>query len=190
MKNLFVLAVAMFSLTAFAQTYKVDTAKSTVNWLGKKVTGQHNGTISAKSGSLVFTEAALTGGEIVVDINSMTCTDITDAETNGKFLGHMKSPDFFDVAKFPEAKMVIKSVKKAKKGFDVTVDFTLKGKTAPLTFNAEITKADKTASIKANFKFDRTKWDLRYGSTSFVKGLGDKAIYDDVELTVDIAAAQ
>jgi polyisoprenoid-binding protein YceI len=86
--------------------------------------------------------------------------------------------------------MVIKSVKKAAKGVDVTVDFTLLGKTAPLTFNAEVAKADKTASIKAKFKFDRTKWGLKYGSKSFFKSIGDKAINDDVELTVDLAAAQ
>lgn len=189
MKKLLVVGLALFSLAAAAQTYKVDTAKTKIEWLGKKVTGQHNGAISAKSGSLVFTGADLTGGEIVVDTNSITCADITDAETNGKFLG-IKSPDFFDTAKYPEAKMVIKSVKKAAKGVDVTVDFTLLGKTAPLTFNAEVAKADKTASIKAKFKFDRTKWGLKYGSKSFFKSIGDKAINDDVELTVDLAAAQ
>ena len=190
MKKLIVVALSLVSLTAFAQTYKVDTAKTKIEWLGKKVTGQHNGTFSTKAGSLVFKGADLKGGEIIVDINSMTCTDITSAEDNGKFLMHMKSADFFEVEKYPEAKMVIKSVKKAKKGFDVTVDFTLKGKTAPLTFNAEIAKADKTASIKTKFKFDRTKWDLKYGSKSFIKGIGDKAISDEVELTVDLAAAQ
>ncbi len=190
MKKLIVVALSLVSLTAFAQTYKVDTAKTKIEWLGKKVTGQHNGTISAKSGSLVFKEAELTGGEIIVDVNSMTCTDLTDPEYNAKFLGHMKSADFFDVAKYPEAKMVIKSVKKAKKGYDVTVDFNLVGNTAPLTFNAEITKSDKVATIKSKFKFDRTKWNLKYGSSNFFKGLGDKAINDDVELTVDLAAAQ
>ncbi|MFY7993521.1 MAG: YceI family protein [Bacteriovoracaceae bacterium] len=190
MKKLIVVALSLVSLTAFAQTYKVDTAKTKIEWLGKKVTGQHNGTISAKAGSLVFKEAELTGGEIIVDVNSMTCTDLTDPEYNAKFLGHMKSADFFDVAKYPEAKMVIKSVKKAKKGYDVTVDFTLVGNTAPLTFNAEITKSDKVATIKSKFKFDRTKWNLKYGSSNFFKGLGDKAINDDVELTVDLAAAQ
>ena len=190
MKKLLVVGLALFSLAAAAQTYKVDTAKTKIEWLGKKVTGQHNGTISAKSGSLVFTGADLTGGEIVVDTNSITCADITDAETNAKFLGHIKSPDFFDTAKYPEAKMVIKSVKKAAKGFDVTADFTLLGKTNPVTFNAEVVKADKTASIKTKFKFDRTKWGLQYGSKSFFKSIGDKAINDEVELTVDLAAAQ
>lgn len=190
MKKLIVVGLALFSLAAAAQTYKVDTAKSKIEWLGKKVTGQHNGAISAKAGSLTFKGADLTGGEIVVDTNTITCADITDAEYNAKFIGHMKSPDFFDVAKYPEAKMVIKSVKKAKTGYDVTADFTLLGTTAPITFNAEIAKTDASATIKSKFKFDRTKWNLKYGSSNFFKGLGDKAIHDDVELTVDVIATK
>lgn len=190
MKNLLIAALTLCSVTALAQTYKVDTSKTTINWVGKKVAGQHSGIVSAKAGNLVFKENDLVGGEIVVDMNSIKCTDITDAETNGKFLGHIKSPDFFDTAKFSEAKIVIKSVKKAAKGFDVTADLTIKGATAPITFNAEITKTEKNASTRAKIVFDRTKYDIRYSSGKFFKDLGDKVIYDDVELTVDVTATK
>jgi hypothetical protein len=37
----------------------------------------------------------------------------------------------------------------------------------------------------AAFKIDRSKWDIKYGSGSFFDDLGDKMIYDDIELTVN-----
>src|SRR5665647_1085205 len=103
--------LTLTSVSAFAQskeaatTYKVDTEASKVLWVGKKVTGQHNGVIKIKSGTLITKGLDLVGGEIVIDMNSLDVQNITDAETKGKFQGHMKSADFFDVEKFPEAKI-------------------------------------------------------------------------------------
>ena len=190
MKNLLIAALTLVSVSAFAQTYKVDTAKTKLVWVGKKVTGQHTGAVSAKSGNLVFKGEELVGGEVIVDMNTITCTDITDAKTNGDFLGHIKSPDFYDVAKHPEAKLVIKSAKKSGKNYAVVADLTIKGKTAPVNFSLEVVKSDKTVSGKTKLVFDRTVWDIRYGSGKFFKGLGDKVIHDEIEVSVDVTAAQ
>lgn len=191
MKTLIAAVFALSTATAFAQnkpmteTYNVDPSATKITYVGKKVTGQHTGNVTVKSGNLVFTGPELTGGEVVVDMNSLTSTDITDKDTNAKYVGHMKSPDFFDTAKYPEAKLVVKKTKANAKGLEVTGDLTMVGQTQPVTF--QVTDWKKTATDvtgKAFVKVDRTKWGLKYGSGSFFKGLGDKAI--DNEFTLDI----
>lgn len=199
MKTILALTLAL-STSAFAQTatkeqtttYKVDTQKTKINWEGSKVTGKHNGTVSVKNGNLVFKGAELTGGEIVVDMNSMTVTDLaSDKATADKFLGHMKSPDFFDTQKFPESKLMIKSTKKNGNDLDVTGDLTMIGKTQPVTFKVTDWKwTDKMVTGKANVKVDRTKYGLKYGSGQFFKGLGDKMIHDEFTLNIDLTATR
>lgn len=196
MKTILALALVL-STNAFAQTkektttYTVDPQKTKIEYVGKKVTGQHNGTISVKNGNLVFKGAELSGGEIVVDMNSMTVTDITDADTAGKFLGHMKSEDFFNTQKYPESKLVIKKTKKVGSDLEVMGDLTMIGKTQPVNFKVTNWKwSDKEVTGKAKLVLDRTKWDLRYGSGKFFKGLGDKMIHDDFELMIDLFATR
>ncbi|MES2526090.1 MAG: YceI family protein [Bdellovibrionota bacterium] len=196
MKTL-LLSLVVLSANAFAQnkpmvtTYTVDTEKTQITYVGKKITGQHTGTMKVKNGNLVFTGPELTGGEIVVDMNSMTVTDLTDAETAGKFLGHMKSADFFDTAKHPESKLVIKSTKMAGKDLEVTGDLTMIGKTQPVTFKVTNWKwTDKEVTGSTKLAIDRTKYGLQYGSSSFIKGLGDKAIHNEFTLDINLRATR
>lgn len=196
MKSL-LLSLVIFSGSALAQnkpmttTYTVDADKTQVTYVGKKVTGQHTGLVKVKSGSLVFTGPELTGGEIIVDLNSMTVTDITDADTAQKFLGHMKSADFFDTAKYPDSKLVIKKTKMAGKDLEVTADLTMIGQTKPVTFKVTDWKwSDKKVTGKTKVVVDRTQFGLKYGSTSFFKSLGDKAINNEFTLDIDFLATR
>ncbi len=166
-----------------AKTVKVDASKSTISWLGKKVTGEHSGTIDLKSGELKIDGGAIAGGDFVVDMTSIKNTDLTDAEWNGKLVGHLKSDDFFAVEKYPEAKLVI--TKEAAFSGDkatATGDLTIKGTTHPVTF--DVTKDGNTYT--AEITVDRSKYDVRYGSKSFFDNLGDKVIYDEFYLTVKL----
>lgn len=175
-------AVALSTLTVSAQTKKVDVSKSTINWVGKKVTGQHSGTVNIKSGALVFKKNVLKGGNFVVDMTSLNATDLT-GEYQGKLNGHLKADDFFGTEKFPTSNLVFKTI--AAKGnnvYTVTADLTIKAKTNPVTF--DITVNGDTATT--TFQVDRTKYDIKYGSKSFFEGLGDKTIYDDFDLTVNL----
>ena len=186
MKNLktiaLAFAVALSTLTITAQTKKVDASKSTINWVGKKVTGQHSGTVAIKDGALVFKKNVLKGGTFTVDMTSLTSTDLT-GEYLGKLNGHLKSEDFFGTEKFPTSTLVFKTIAAKGNGvYTVTSDLTIKGKTNPVTF--DLTVKGDTASTA--FKVDRTKYDIKYGSGSFFEGLGDKTIYDDFELTVNL----
>lgn len=189
MKTLIAAALVLATTVSFAQTYKVDPQATKITYVGKKVTGEHTGNVTAKSGSLTLTGDAITAGEVVVDMNTITSNDITDKDMNAKYVGHIKSADFFDVAKHPEAKIVIKSSKKTDKGLEVNGDLTFIGKTNPITFLVtDVKKTDAAFSGKSNLTINRTQWGLVYGSGSFIKGLGDKAINDEFTLAIDLTA--
>ncbi len=195
MKLLLAVVFAVSSIGAMAQnkpmtgSYNLDPAATKIVYVGKKVTGQHTGNVTAKSGNITVQGEEITAGEIVVDMNSLTSSDITDAETNGKYVGHMKSPDFFDTAKFPESKLVIKNSKKTAKGLEATGDLTMLGQTKPVSFViTDFKKTDSVVTGKSNLTLNRTQWGLKYGSGSFFKGLGDKAINDDFTLAIDLTA--
>lgn len=180
-----VLAITVVLSTASisAQTNKkIDVSKSSIGWLGKKVTGQHNGTVNFKEGTLVFKGKKLVGGAFTVDMTSLTATDL-QGEWQGKLNGHLKSEDFFGTEKFPTSTLVFKRIgAKAKGVYTVTADLTIKGITNPVTF--DITVNGNTATTK--FNVDRTKYDIKFGSATFFTSIGDKAIYDDFELDVTL----
>lgn len=148
--------------------YPVDSS-STVTWAGSKPTGTHTGTFRVKEGSLSVKDNELTGGSFLIDIASINNEDLVkDAESKGKLEGHLKSPDFFDVAKYPTAKFEITSIEKntdtAKKEMTHIVkgNLTLKDSTKNVTFPARITVDAKTISAAADFSIDRTDWGMSY----------------------------
>lgn len=190
MKNLLFAFLALFSFQ-FASAHelpvddkiKIDPAKTTIEWLGRKVTGKHNGVINLKSGELTMTDGKLTGGIFEIDMTSITCTDLK-GKGAGKLEGHLKSDDFFGVETHPTAVLIITDVSTAglRGEYNVTADVTIKGITHPVSFATRIT----AESAMADIKIDRTKFDIKYGSGSFFDNLGDKAISDDFTLKVNI----
>src|SRR3977135_3194309 len=85
------------------QKFKIVSTQSNIDWVGKKVTGAHNGTIAVKDGEIVLNDGKLTGGKFVIDTTSIKILDITDPATNAQFAGHLASDDFFFTEKYPEA---------------------------------------------------------------------------------------
>lgn len=187
MKNLKTIAIAfvavLSTITATAQDKKISTSKSKIEWVGKKVTGQHSGVISFKEGVLNFKSGKLTGGSFTVDMTSIEATDLKAGEGKEKLEGHLKADDFFGTDKHKESKLVFKSVKsQGGNKYAVTADLTIKGITKPINFDITVAKN----SAVTEFKVDRTKYGIEYGSGSIFDGLGDKMIYDDFELTVNL----
>ncbi|MFD1063312.1 YceI family protein [Winogradskyella litorisediminis] len=185
MKNLktlaaVVLAVSFFSFSLLKEK-KVDVSKSTVNWVGKKVTGSHEGTIKLESGVLNFDGDNLVGGEFVID---MTTIDVTDLEGKSKasLEGHLKSDDFFGVENHKTATLKITNASKQYNDYEVIGDLTIKGITNPVSF----TMYNKDGAMKAKLIIDRTKFGIKYGSASFIDNLKDKAISDDFEVNVNL----
>ncbi len=196
MKTLITMMLAFATILATAAqdkpmttSYKIDNAASTVGWEAKKVVGGHSGNVSIKDGTITLTGEIITAGEINVDMNSITVSDIpADNEYNAKLVGHLKSPDFFNIEKFPGAKLVIKSSEKTKTGLKIKGDLTFIGKTNAIEFDAVVSNVKGVYTAKSNVVLDRTKWDLKYGSTDFFKGLGDKAINNEFTLAINLSA--
>lgn len=168
------------------ESYKVDAAASQVTWTGYKVTGKHSGAIQVKEGALDFTDGALTGGSFVIDMTTITCTDIKDEGTNGKLVGHLKSDDFFGVAKYPTAKFEItKVVSRGTAGdYKVVGNLTIKENTQEYKFNANIVDKEGKMTATTKVTVDRSEFDIRYGSGSFFENLADNTIYDEFDLEI------
>lgn len=184
-----VLAIVAMAFTNKLEdgNYEVSLKQSKVEWVGKKVTGQHNGTVNIKSGSLVVKDGMLKGGEFVMDMTTITSLDL-EGEYQQKLNGHLKSADFFGVEKYPEAKFVITNVKENGKNgrFTVTGDITIKETTKELNFDAQLVDSGDGIVAVADIVIDRSEFDVRYGSGSFFDNLGDKTIYDDFTLSVNL----
>lgn len=181
-----VTAAALAANMAFAGMVAVDTKASTIEWTGRKVIGSsHTGNVVIKKGEIETKGNKITGGTIVVDMNSITNKDLTDPAYNKKLVGHLKSNDFFDVAKFPTATLKINEAKSTKNGaHKVKGALTIKNETHPVEFEAKLADGGKTVNV--DLPIDRTIWNVRYGSGKFFKNLGDKVIADQFDLKVTL----
>ncbi|MCX7632079.1 MAG: YceI family protein [Turneriella sp.] len=160
--------------------FKIDTEASVIKWIGTKVTGKHEGTVKLKSGSVFVKDGKIVAGKFVADMQTIDNTDLK-GEYYQKLLKHLKSEDFFEVAKFPESVFEISSVEKTDAGYTIKGNLTMKGITHGITFNANIEWDKKTPkSATANFNFDRKKWGIVY------PGKPDDLISDTVNLALDL----
>ena len=178
------LGLITFAGVAAPKAVNINKSASSIGWLAKKVTGEHNGTVGISAGALNVDGNKLVGGNFTIDLKSIKDLDITDANYNQKFIGHISSGDFFEVEKFPTATFVITKVA----GNQVTGNLTVKGITKSITFPAEIAVKGGKVTAKANITIDRTDFNIRYGSKKFFESIGDKAIYDDFALTVSLVS--
>ncbi|MDZ7605082.1 MAG: YceI family protein [Cyclobacteriaceae bacterium] len=170
-------------------TMTVITQESQVEWLGKKVTGEHYGEISISKGDLQLENDVLTGGSFEIDMKSIVCKDLDNQEYNQKLVGHLKSDDFFGVEKYPTASLVITGVeKKGSTKYMVQGDITIKGVTKSISFPTQVAIYGEKASATASITIDRSDFNVKFGSGSFFDGLGDKMIYDEFTLDVTLVA--
>lgn len=169
-------------------TYTASVAESKVEWIAEKVTGKHNGTVSLKSGDLKFKDGALTGGSFVIDMTTIDCNDLS-GEWKDKLVGHLKSDDFFSVEKFGTSKFAITKVVPQGPGkYKVIGDLTIKGITNSIQFNTTVEEVNGSYVSKASIVVDRSKFNVKYGSGSFFDDLGDKTIYDEFTINVELVS--
>jgi polyisoprenoid-binding protein YceI len=183
--------------TEGSTTYRID-SNSVVTWTGSKPTGSHTGTFNLKEGSLLVKDNTVTGGSFIIDVASLTNKDLAgDPENKGKLEGHLKSPDFFDVAKYPTAKFEITSVEPyvadsattAVAGATHTIrgNLSLKDSTKNIAFPAKVVVDQASASASADFNIDRTVWGMNY------KGPGnpqDWFISKEVNIKIALTASK
>jgi polyisoprenoid-binding protein YceI len=182
-KTTILLLFICFTLSISAQIQKINITKSTIVWTGKKITGEHSGSLQFKEGSLTYTKKKLSKGSFTVDMTTLNNTD-QSGKDKAQLEGHLKSSDFFGTEEFKEATLVFKAIKPIAKGtYSIEADLTIKGKTNPVIFDLKIKGNKATTSLVV----DRTKYGIQYGSGSFFADLGDRTIYDEFELKIELA---
>ena len=181
MKKLSCFLVLLMSLSAICQTQKsfiLDVNQSVLNWKGTYAFqfSEHSGTVRFKKGSLITTNDHISGGSFVIDMNSITNEDYRHNEGP---VNHLKNDDFFDVPKYPEARLTIRKVSyfEADNQHKMEADLTIKGITKPIEFWATVDGATKTMSTR--FKIDRQDWGITYNNK-----LKNHAISDAIEFEV------
>lgn len=181
------LIACMFFMTAFNpikdDIYTVDVERSTIEWSAKKVGGGHAGTIKIAGGNLIYTGKALKSGSFQMNMSSIT-------SDNARVTNHLKSDDFFSTEKNPMSKFEITKVTSA--GADrlnITGNLSIKGFTHPVTFPASV-KQQKgiLVAVASGIRVDRTKYDIKFRSKTFFGDIGDKAIDDEFELSINLTA--
>jgi polyisoprenoid-binding protein YceI len=184
------ITVAQEVATEKGKTFKVNADQSTVGWVGTKPTGQHTGTIMVKDGMINARKNKLVSGMFTLDMTSISCKDLEGKSKEG-LEGHLKSPDFFDVATNPTAVFKVSSIKPIMATQKVLLEgathnisgnLTMKGVTKNVTFPAVIKITDKTLSATADFNIDRTEWGLTYGA--------DGKVAKEINLKLSIVANQ
>ena len=181
-------------------SYVVNTEYSSVVWKGFKIGSEHSGKVAMKEGNLLVEDGQLKGGKFVFDMSAITCEDVEEAEENTKLVNHLKSADFFNTTDYPTATFVInktipygreqvKDQNYFKATYKLVGDLTIKGITKPLKTQVDIYEYETSLSGVARLRIDRSDYDIRYGSGSFFDDLGDKIIYDEIQLDVNISAA-
>lgn len=176
-----ILAMTIASFTSVSEK-KVNVKESNITWKGHKVTGSHVGTINLSKGTLTFDGDNLSGGNFTIDMTSINVTDLEAGSGKEKLEGHLKSDDFFGVNNYENATFNINKVTGENGKYRVFGDLTIKGITEPATFQMIV----EGNTAKASFKIDRTKYGIKYGSSSFFDDLKDKAIYDEFDLNVNL----
>jgi polyisoprenoid-binding protein YceI len=170
--------------------YKVNNYESKLIWKGKQLsTKEHDGTLEISSGSVNIDKSGNIYGDIEINMESISTTDL-EGRWKEKLDGHLKSPDFFGVKSFPIASIKFNGNKNKTTNGEVKLDgyLTIKGTTHPIIFLAKLNQKGNKIIAKAPVSFDRTKYNVRYGSGKFFENLGDKLIYDEINIDVSIVA--
>ena len=181
----------------YADSYKVDVDSSSIQWIGKKVTGEHDGNLEILYGNirryLDTRNTEVIRGNIVIDMTTITNKDIENKQYQKYLVDHLKDEDFFDVAHFSKSELKILSndlilLTDNSNNTKITAEITIKGITKKIEFPAKIEFFDDFAIATGTIDIDRTLFGIRYKSKSYFPDMGDYFIYDDFTLNFLIKA--
>ena len=171
-------------------SYKIINNESELKWIGKELsTKTHTGTLAFINGEIDVNSNGAIHGKVQIDMTSIDVSDM-QGKWGKKLEGHLKSPDFFGVEKYPNAFIKFHSEEKQIKDSQINLfgELTIKDITHPITFTAELLDIKPSIIVKANLSFDRSKYDVRFRSGKFFENLGDKLILDDINVDVLLVA--
>jgi len=176
---------------AVGEKYSIDTAQSVITWKGSMLLAskeEHVGYVHLSEGELMVEKGQLVGGKVEINMRTI---EYKDKENKNTPIQHLKSPDYFDVEKFPVSKIIITSVSSASgKTIKVSGDLTIKDVTRPVSFPAKMEIKDGILTAEGRLIIDRTDWGIRYRSGKFYDVLADEIVSDDIEFYMKIVANQ
>ena len=183
MKVVFV-CTALLTLIIASDTLYVNIENSNINWIGRKVTGEHSGTLNLSKGWVVMEQDLVIGGKFIFDMTSIKNTDIESPEWKEKLEKHLMAEDFFFVDSFPNAILEIKyhhQIVDDKTGQtnQIIADLTIRGITHEINFPINISHSKSNFYAKGLIDINRTLFNIKYNSGTFFEELGDRMIYDD-----------
>ena len=174
-----------------AEALSVDATASALSWKGFKPGGEHYGKLPISAGQLDIKDDVLHGGYVTIKMNGIIVEDLKAEDGGDKLKAHLEGEDFFDAAKYPEAKFKLTDVPaeglkiadiKELKG-NLTLKDVTKNITIPVASIQRDAATGKYSFTSQTFRINRADWNVKYGSKSFFTGLGDKFINDDIELS-------
>jgi polyisoprenoid-binding protein YceI len=178
--------------------HQVNLSESMVLWEGSKPTGTHTGTVSIKNGTVYVKDGQVSAGEFTLDMPSINVTDL-EGKGKEKLEGHLKGSndkqvdDFFNVSKYPEATFEITKATNLQGDPNANTmiygNLTMKGITKQVGFKANININNQGVSVTTPpFKINRTDWNINFRSPSLFENLQDKAISDEIGLSIKLSA--
>lgn len=187
-----------------ALNLQIDTTQSIIEWVGGKHLGKtHHGTINLAGGTVSIENGHVSAGDFAADMSTIKNLDLpVDGDYNqAKLEGHLKSPDFFDVAQFPTATFHITSVKVESddKGNThlISGNLTIKGLAKEISFPAKVDFSENGFRANATFIINRLDWGVTYdeeGIKGFLDGVVKKGkddfVKNELEITVKLVANQ
>ena len=188
MKNIYI--ILLLSISIPSMIYNIIDDKSTIKWKGSKSTGAyHDGLISIDKGFINVNDSIIVDGEVNINMDSITCTDIENPESNQYLISHLKNDDFFSVSDHPISYLKILSLKHQNdNNYLLQADLTIKGQTHPIEFFANIQINKDAAIATGKIEIDRSKYNIKYKSKTWYPDLGDRFINDIFELYFNLVA--
>lgn len=166
------LTMAIVALSAFASTtlnaQQIDVSASTVKWTGYHLAKsyEHYGNIRVKSGEITMKDGALTAGNIVIDMTSISNTDLEDAKKNQNLVKDLKSERFFYVEEYPEASIRITKVESSGSSqYNVAAEIQIRGIKQNIEFTLNKSTVDGKTILSGKLEVDRIKHEVNYGWT-------------------------
>ena len=170
-------------------TFEIQKESSTVNWTGKKVLGLHTGTINISGGHIDISNGKINGSEVVIDMTSLTVTDISDHQTLQNFRNHLWNNDFFSIDTYHTSSLKIQNGELVGANeYKLAGQLTIKDITQPVTFHTRIEILTDFLYSTGELLVDRTLYNIRYGSGKFIDNLGDNLIHDEFVLQFKLIA--
>ena len=176
------------TLSLSSGDYVMDNDNSSIKWTGRELsTKSHYGSLQMKNGSLTVNTDGTVSGIIKIDMTTIDCEDL-QGRSKASLERHLRSDDFFSVESHPIATLTFKSEGGIEAGNKLAFngDLEIKGISHPISFESELKSVDPKVSALVDMTFDRSKYNVRFRSGTFFQNLGDKLIYDDIEISVDI----